>query len=78
MERALSSVSSLYGYKPSEITAAHQKGGPHRLARARWHFWDMLHRNGWPYAEIARRLGLHHTSVIYGVRKHNEEKGREL
>lgn len=44
----------------------------HDQAVARHAFWRRLHDHGISYAEIARRAGVHHTTVINAVRQLEE------
>lgn len=65
-----------YGFSVADIVSgAPHSGFPHRrkVGEARhWIMW-MLHEEGFSYPVIARTMGLNnHTSVLYGVRKHEE------
>ena len=39
------------------------------VVKARWLAWSVAHREGMSFAEIGRRMGFDHTSVLYGVRR---------
>ena len=45
---------------------------PH-LARERWKLWTKKHNKGWSYNWIGKHYGYDHTSVLYGIKKLQQE-----
>jgi chromosomal replication initiation ATPase DnaA len=44
-----------------------------RAARARWYAWQLLREDGWTLDRIAKAFEIHHTSVMHGLRRIEEE-----
>ncbi len=73
----LKAVAKDHGVPVADITG---KCRAKYLVRARQHAMDVLHKRGWSYAEVGRRLGgRDHSTVIHGIKKHYERTraGRE-
>jgi SOS response regulatory protein OraA/RecX len=47
----------------------HRGRSSRRVSRARWEVWAEMRRRGFSYSEIARVWGVHHTSVMHGIRR---------
>ena len=45
------------------------------VVAARWLAWSVAHREGMSLAEIGRRMGFDHTSVLHGVRREAQARG---
>lgn len=52
-----------------ELTTHDGSRSSERIARARWLVWATLREMGFSYVEIGDLWGMHHTSVMHGVRR---------
>ena len=48
------------------------------IVRARWAVYAGLRDRGWSLPKIGRRLRKHHTTVLYGLRRHAGAAARVL
>jgi chromosomal replication initiation ATPase DnaA len=70
---AIQNAAARHGIDAQEVL------GPKRypeLVAARWEAWANAHASGHTFAAIARATGRDHTSVMHGVRRHNERKAK--
>lgn len=74
--RIIAEIERRYGLGPREIYLSTKA---HLVARARqaayWHLWNTwcvrwAGERRWSKSEIARMFGKHHTTVMYGIEKH--------
>ena len=59
---------------PAATVLGHSK--LNEITLARWEGWADAHAAGYAFAAIGRVTGFHHTSVMHGVRRHNERKAK--
>ena len=65
----LLSVSRKHGISAASILSP---GGNSKVSAARYELFSKLRGIGLSYPKIARMTGFHHTTVMYGLRKHEE------
>lgn len=41
----------------------------HRISRVRWQAFKVLRERKWSMPQIARQWGIHHTTVLHGLRQ---------
>ncbi len=58
--------------KSQGVSAEEILGKSHRrrIAHARWHAWALAKAEGFNMSEIGEAFGVHHTTVMNGLRQH--------
>jgi hypothetical protein len=63
-------VASQHGLPVAALRARHRGAD---VVRARWHAFADAHAAGFSLPRIGRWFGVHHTTVLHGVRRHRGE-----
>ena len=69
LEGFLLGVARKHGVPSVQVLSS---GGGRKAKAARYDLFSKLRGMGLSYPRIARLTGFHHTSVMYGLRKHEE------
>lgn len=64
MADILANVAARHGITPEAI-----RTGGRTLAKTRWEAFHEMHESGRSLCEIGRFFGLHHATILYGVRQ---------
>lgn len=67
---AISAAAHAHGVTKEEILSRKKK---RKYVQARYMAMRMLHDQGWSLGRIGRALGVHHTTVLYAIRKEKHD-----
>lgn len=72
IERIVSEVSASTGVPVRDITS--DRRNLHIVAARHEVFWRLHAETDWSVAEIGRRLGRDHTTILHGIRQHEKRR----
>lgn len=71
----LRQIAQAHGMKPAHILGTNRQA---RFVRARWAWWAECRKLGLSLPAIAAKGNWHHTSVMHGIKQHEEmREGRK-